>query len=74
MSSPEETTHHVTKTKYPGPNKEIWCWYQCMVKGGNVYQLATICEVMGAGGIVSIRMVQIQVPIIASSGAGNEFH
>nr|CAG8538672.1 15392_t:CDS:2 [Entrophospora candida] len=47
---PEETTHHMTKTKYPGPNKEIWCWYQCTVKGGNVYQLATICEIMGAGG------------------------
>nr|CAG8619805.1 6959_t:CDS:2 [Entrophospora candida] len=98
VKSPEETPHHVIKTKYPGPNKETWCWYQCTVKGGretrdvDVYQLVTICEIMGAGEILlncidkdgtnsgyDLELIEdvkksVKIPIIASSGAGNESH
>lgn len=59
VKSPEDApTHHVLPTKYPGPNGENYCWYQCTVKGGregrdvDVYQLVTSCEAMGAGEIL----------------------
>lgn len=59
VNSPEDApNHHVLSTKYPGPNGENYCWYQCTVKGGregrdvDVYQLVTSCEAMGAGEIL----------------------
>jgi len=59
VKSPEDApNHHVLPTKYPGPNGENYCWYQCTVKGGregrdvDVYQLVTSCEAMGAGEIL----------------------
>jgi len=58
VSSPDKTDHHTIKTKYPGPNQEEYCWYQCTVKGGregrdiDVVQLVTICELLGAGEIL----------------------
>lgn len=59
VNSPEdEPNHHLIKTSFPGPNGELWCWYQCTVKGGregrdiDVRQLVTSCETMGAGEIL----------------------
>ncbi|CAB4483988.1 unnamed protein product [Rhizophagus irregularis] len=59
VNSPEdEPNHHLIKTSFPGPNGELWCWYQCTVKGGregrdiDVRQLVTSCEAMGAGEIL----------------------
>ncbi|GBB97919.1 hypothetical protein RclHR1_00310047 [Rhizophagus clarus] len=59
VKSPEdEPNHHLIKTSFPGPDGELWCWYQCTVKGGregrdiDVHQLVTSCEAMGAGEIL----------------------
>jgi glutamine amidotransferase/cyclase len=58
VSSPSETTHHTVKTKFPGPNGEEYCWYQCTVKGGregrdfDVRQLVQAVEKLGAGEIL----------------------
>ena len=58
MKSPDETDHHTIKTQYPGPSGEIYCWYQCTIKGGregrdiDVHQLVTAVEAMGAGEIL----------------------
>ncbi len=58
VSNPQETKHHTIKTKYPGPNGELFCWYQCTVKGGregrdiDAIQLVTVCEKLGAGEIL----------------------
>ncbi|KAH0559108.1 hypothetical protein GP486_004327 [Trichoglossum hirsutum] len=58
VSRPEDTNHHTIKTKFPGPNGEGYCWYQCTVRGGregrdfDVRQLATAVEALGAGEIL----------------------
>ena len=58
VSSPEHTEHHTIPTKYPGPNGEQYCWYQCTIKGGresrdlDVRQLVTAVEALGAGEIL----------------------
>ncbi|KAK7205000.1 imidazole glycerol phosphate synthase-like protein hisHF [Myxozyma melibiosi] len=58
VDSPDATTHHVIKTATPGPNGEVYAWYQCTVKGGretrdmDVIQLVTAMEKMGAGEIL----------------------
>jgi glutamine amidotransferase/cyclase len=55
---PEDTTHHVVKTVFPGPNGEEYAWYQCTVKGGrevrdlDVRQLVIAVEALGAGEIL----------------------
>ncbi|KAJ1964434.1 Histidine biosynthesis bifunctional protein hisB [Dispira parvispora] len=58
VADPSDTLHHVLETKFPGPNGERYCWYQCTVKGGregrdiDVHQLVTACEDLGAGEIL----------------------
>ena len=58
VESPKKTAHHTIQTRYPGPNGENYCWYQCTTKGGregrdfDVQQLVTAVEVMGAGEIL----------------------
>jgi glutamine amidotransferase/cyclase len=58
VAKPEDTHHHVVKTKYPGPNGEEYAWYQCTVKGGregrdmDVCQLVIAVEALGAGEIL----------------------
>ncbi len=58
VSRPADTPHRTVKTKYPGPNGEEYCWYQCTVKGGregrdlDVHQLVIAVEAMGAGEIL----------------------
>jgi glutamine amidotransferase/cyclase len=58
VNSPDDTSHQTIKTDYPGPGGEMYCWYQCTVKGGregrdvDVIQLVTICEKLGAGEIL----------------------
>ncbi len=49
---------HTIKTKFPGPQGEEYCWYQCTVKGGregrdlDALTLAQVCEKLGAGEIL----------------------
>ncbi|KAH0538481.1 hypothetical protein FGG08_004930 [Glutinoglossum americanum] len=58
VARPEDTNHSTIKTKFPGPNGEGYCWYQCTIKGGregrdfDVRQLVTAVEAMGAGEIL----------------------
>jgi glutamine amidotransferase/cyclase len=58
VKEPSTTSHACMATKFPGPDGERYCWYQCTVKGGregrdiDVVQLATICEKLGAGEIL----------------------
>ncbi len=58
VNSPDDTAHQTIKTDYPGPGGEMYCWYQCTVKGGregrdiDVIQLVTACEKLGAGEIL----------------------
>lgn len=58
VGTPDATQHATLTTAYPGPNGERYCWYQCTVKGGregrdvDVVQLATVCELLGAGEIL----------------------
>lgn len=58
VSDPVRTPHPTIKTRFPGPNGEEYCWYQCTVKGGretrdlDVEQLVTAVEAMGAGEIL----------------------
>jgi len=65
VSSPSDTTHRVVrKVKAAagagaptgqGPNGEMYCWYQCTIKGGreardlDAQQLAVAAEKMGTG-------------------------
>lgn len=50
--------HRVLETKFPGPNGERFCWYQCTTKGGregrplDAITLAMCCEELGAGEIL----------------------
>ena len=59
VASPEAAARHVViNTKFPGPNGEGYCWYQCTVKGGregrdlDAVTLARVCEELGAGEIL----------------------
>ena len=58
VHSPEEVQHTTINTRFPGPNGEEYCWYQCTVKGGregrdiDVCQLVTVCEKLGAGEVL----------------------
>lgn len=58
VGSPDETSHAVIRTAFPGTRGEQYCWYQCTVKGGregrdlDVVQLVTACEELGAGEIL----------------------
>lgn len=58
VRSPEDTPRNTIKTKFPGPNGEEYCWYQCTIKGGregrdfDVQQLVTAVEAMGCGEIL----------------------
>ena len=58
VKSPADTPRHTIKTKFPGPNGEEYCWYQCTIKGGregrevDALELATSCEALGAGEIL----------------------
>ncbi|HBT97080.1 MAG TPA: imidazole glycerol phosphate synthase subunit HisH, partial [Desulfobulbaceae bacterium] len=58
VDGPSATGHACIETRFPGPNGEKYCWYQCTVKGGregrdlDVVQLTTICEKLGAGEIL----------------------
>ncbi len=58
VESPDNTQHHVIKTRFPGPEGETYCWYQCTIKGGregrpvDAVTLAKVCEKLGAGEIL----------------------
>ncbi len=58
VDSPDQVDHHTIQTAELGPNGEEYCWYQCTVKGGregkniDAYQLAQVCEELGAGEIL----------------------
>ncbi len=59
VASPDEAKqHHVIKTKFPGPDNEAYCWYQCTISGGregrdmDAVTLAKACEELGAGEIL----------------------
>ena len=58
VNSPNETKHKCIETKFPGPNGERYCWYQCTIKGGregrdiDAITLAQVCEKLGAGEIL----------------------
>ncbi|KAK3986773.1 hypothetical protein QBC44DRAFT_133473 [Cladorrhinum sp. PSN332] len=58
VSKQGDTKHAVTKTSYPGPNGEEYCWYACTIKGGretrdlDVVELTQAVEAMGAGEIL----------------------
>lgn len=58
VAKPEDTTHHVLRTPYTGPNGEEYCWYACTIHGGrstrdlDVVQLVTAVEAMGCGEIL----------------------
>lgn len=59
VHSPEEAgPHHVIKTRFPGPDNEDYCWYQCTVQGGretrdlDAVALARACQELGAGEIL----------------------
>ncbi len=58
VSDPGEVPHRVIETSIPGPSGELYCWYQCTVKGGregrpvDAITLARVCEKLGAGEIL----------------------
>lgn len=58
VDSPNAVSHTVIETKYPGPNGEKYCWYQCTIKGGregrdlDAVTLVRVCEQLGAGEIL----------------------
>ncbi len=59
VNSPDDAKkHHVIKTRFPGPNNEQYCWYQCTIKGGRTTRdidavtLAKACQDLGAGEIL----------------------
>jgi imidazole glycerol-phosphate synthase len=58
VHSPVDTAHTTIRTSWPGPNGELFCWYQCTVKGGregrdiDVIQLVRNCQELGAGEIL----------------------
>jgi len=58
VAGPEAVPHPVIATRFPGPNGERFCWYQCTIKGGregrpvDAITLAKVCEQLGAGEIL----------------------
>ncbi len=58
VGDPTDTKRNTIKTRYPGPEGEVYCWYQCTVKGGregrdvDVIELVQACEELGAGEIL----------------------
>lgn len=58
VQNPGDVSHVVIETKYPGPQGEKYCWYQCTIKGGregrdlDAVTLARVCEELGAGEIL----------------------
>ncbi len=58
VKDPAETKRHTIETRFPGPEGEKYCWYQCTVKGGregrdvDVIELVSTCETLGAGEIL----------------------
>ena len=58
QSEEDAKNHHVIKTRFPGPDNEAYCWYQCTVQGGgsardmDAVTLAIICQELGAGEIL----------------------
>lgn len=58
VKSPHGIRHHVIETEFPGPEGEIYCWYQCTIKGGregrqlDAVTMAQVCEKLGAGEIL----------------------
>jgi glutamine amidotransferase/cyclase len=58
VQSPQEVTHQVIESVFPGPNGERYCWYQCTIKGGregrdlDAITLAQVGEKLGAGEIL----------------------
>ena len=58
VKSPDEVKHQVIETNIPGPHGEVYCWYQCTIKGGregrdlDAITLAQVCEKLGAGEIL----------------------
>jgi glutamine amidotransferase/cyclase len=58
VASPQETRHPVLETRFPGPQGERFCWYQCTIKGGregrdlDAVTLARVGEGLGAGEIL----------------------
>ncbi len=58
VSSKDAVSHHVIKTKIPGPQRENFCWYQCTTAGGrqgrnlDAVTFARACEELGAGEIL----------------------
>lgn len=54
----EAVPHKVIATRFPGPNGERYCWYECTIKGGregrpvDAITLAQVCEQLGAGEIL----------------------
>lgn len=58
VQSPDDVPHEVIKTRFPGPDGEQYCWYQCTIKGGregremDAVTLARACEELGAGEIL----------------------
>ena len=58
VASPDSVPHTVIETRFPGPNSEHFCWYQCTIKGGregrpvDAVTLARVCEQLGAGEIL----------------------
>ncbi len=58
VKDPQDTLRHTIRTKFPGPEGEEYCWYQCTVKGGregrdvDVIELVQSCEALGAGEVL----------------------
>ncbi|WP_028319303.1 imidazole glycerol phosphate synthase HisHF [Desulfobulbus elongatus] len=58
VTGPDAVPHAVIETRFPGPNGERYCWYQCTIKGGregrpvDAVTLAKVCEQLGAGEIL----------------------
>jgi hypothetical protein len=54
--------HTVVRATAPGPNGELYCWFQCTVKGGregreiDAVAMAVACEILGAGEIVMLTL------------------
>jgi glutamine amidotransferase/cyclase len=58
VSTPGDTDQAVIETTIPGPNGELFCWYQCTIRGGregrdiDAVTLARVCETLGTGEIL----------------------
>jgi glutamine amidotransferase/cyclase len=58
VASPDDVANQVIETTTPGSKGELFCWYQCTIKGGregrdlDAITLAQVCEQLGAGEIL----------------------